>query len=66
MGPNDPNSKEIPFQDGIGWWTGEVQSGATVAAFVAGGAARNLAWTFEIGVQEGEGEYLFYPFRSFP
>ncbi|KAG8899938.1 stretch-activated cation channel mid1 [Tulasnella sp. 408] len=54
IGPNDPNSQEITFQDGIGWWTGEVQSGATVGAFVASGAARNLAWTFEIGVQEGE------------
>ncbi|KAG8899750.1 stretch-activated cation channel mid1 [Tulasnella sp. 417] len=54
IGPNDPNSQEITFQDGIGSWTGEVQSGASIAAFVATGAARNLAWTFEIGVQEGE------------
>ncbi|KAG8944618.1 stretch-activated cation channel mid1 [Tulasnella sp. 424] len=54
MGPNDPNSQEITFQDGVGWWTGEVQSGASVAAFVGSGAAKNLTWTFEIGVQEGE------------
>ncbi|KAG9016766.1 stretch-activated cation channel mid1 [Tulasnella sp. 427] len=54
IGPNDPNSQEITLQDGVGWWTGEVQSGASVVAMLGSGAAKGLQWNFEIGAQEGE------------
>ena len=58
IGPNDPSSSEIQFTNGVGFWTGEVQSGATVAAFVGNGVATSVTtqWGFEIGVQEGNCE----------
>lgn len=64
IGPNDPNSAEIHFNNGVGWWTGEVQSGATIAGFVGNGVSTSLSaqWQFEIGVQEGNSKFI--PFRQ--
>ncbi len=57
-GPNDPSSTEVKTVDGIGTWNGQVQSGASLAAYPGSSATgtAQLSWVFEIGVQEGDSE----------
>ncbi|KAG8898738.1 stretch-activated cation channel mid1 [Tulasnella sp. 403] len=58
VGPDDPTSTEIQIDDGVGVWSGEIQSGATVAVYVGNGVSPGigeggeLQWSFELAVQE--------------
>lgn len=61
VGPGDPQTYEITFEDGVGVWTGEAPTGATIAAYVGDGATATSVWQFEIGVQEGDGTWKHLP-----
>ncbi|KAG8845223.1 stretch-activated cation channel mid1 [Tulasnella sp. 330] len=45
---------EITFEDGVGFWTGEAPTGASMGVYVGSGALASSAWQFEIAVQEGD------------
>lgn len=45
---------EITFEDGVGFWTGEAPTGASMGVYVGSGAPNDSSWQFEIAAQEGE------------
>lgn len=53
-GPSDPESSEITFEDGVGMWTGEAPTGASIGVYVGQGAVSGSMWQYEIGIQEGD------------
>ncbi|KAG9026029.1 stretch-activated cation channel mid1 [Tulasnella sp. JGI-2019a] len=55
VGPNGaPETYEVTFEQGVGAWTGEAPTGASIGVYVGQGALNSSSWQFEIAVQEGE------------